>query len=869
MKRHRFHDNQGNYFYTQPQDLKMDRISVLPIGIIEAILCFLPIKDAARTSILSREWRYRWLKIPKLKFIEPAFEVSTDETTLSVLEQTFDKPSQRKEMCKRHKLFYAIYQVLLMHQGPIHNFTLSMIADKSCVEIDHLLLHMPNKHTLNILKLKFSFGRSLWLYALPTSLFSLHQLTELYLRACALFHVPSFIEFGCLTTLYLDCVSMDDKRLIRLLSGCPLLKSFTLDNDGSLMDGGKSTIVDLFKCLPVIEYLSISSNIVECFEPERLPKRLLTTLIHLKCLDMDVCFSHKYKLPFFVLLIRSSPNLEKLNLMFYPEFWLAEEEEEDMCSFTLEYYSDLMFERLKEIEISCFSHSENELDFVNLVLAKSPVLKKVLIRLCPQFRKDEDTDLLYMLSWSPCASPMVKITVGKFHSDLQSSHLKMDRISKLPIGIIETILCFLPIREAARTSILSKKWRYHWTKIPKLKFIEREFQVLTGPSVMEQTSDNPNKREDVIKICKLVYSIYRVLRMHQGPIHEFTLAMKVDGSFVVIDRIIVHLFKKYTLKKLALYFNDCGLEYELPVSFFSLHQLTEVYLCNCSLLGAPSFYEFGCLTTLCLRRITTYDQFLVRFLSRCPLLKRLTLHTDIIHTRDRSIADLFECLPLIDYLSIWFHVVLSFIPERLPKVLPTTLVNLKSLEMDYLCFSHKYGLPFLILLIRSSPNLEKLQLAMENRETSPFDEDMMGSFTLEDYSDIMLQHLNELVILRFSDTENEVDFVKLVLAKSPVLKTVMIFQRRRCIDEDEHEDGHEDEDEDGHEDEHKDEHEHEHEHEDEDEDGHEDEDEDEHEHEHEHEDEDEESDILKIFLCSPSASPEVKIIVSKFLSNRS
>ncbi|GJR47246.1 GEM-associated protein 2 [Tanacetum coccineum] len=47
----------------------------------------------------------------------------------------------------------------------------------------------------------------------------------------------------------------------------------------------------------------------------------------------------------------------------------------------------------------------------------------------------------------------------------------MDRISNLPLSIIETILCLLPYHDVVRTSTLSKEWRYHWTKIPKIMVI--------------------------------------------------------------------------------------------------------------------------------------------------------------------------------------------------------------------------------------------------------------------------------------------------------------------------------------------------------------------------------------------------------------
>ncbi|KAI3688363.1 hypothetical protein L1987_82075 [Smallanthus sonchifolius] len=347
---------------------KMERISKLPVGIIETILCLLPIQEAVRTSILSREWRYHWIKIPKLVFIEDKYQVSTDGSVLD------DKASKRKEIAKRRKLFYAIYQVLLMHQGPILEFTLSMKVDGSCVEIDNIILHLSKKNTVKILKLDFLYDGYEG-YTLPISLFSLHQLTDMHLNDCSLFHERSFNEFGCLTTLHLESVYTYEKTLMRLLSSCPLLKRLTLDSDGAtVFDSGRSTIADLFECLPVLEYLSVTFFIVKCFVPNRLPKELPTTLVHLKYLCMDsVCFIHEYGLPFLVLLIRSSPNLEKLKLVMYDDRWL---EEDDMGSFTFEYYSDIMFEHLNQLEIVDFSDSENELDFVKLILAKSPVLKK-------------------------------------------------------------------------------------------------------------------------------------------------------------------------------------------------------------------------------------------------------------------------------------------------------------------------------------------------------------------------------------------------------------------------------------------------------------------------------------------------------------
>ncbi|KAK1429021.1 hypothetical protein QVD17_11220 [Tagetes erecta] len=93
--------------------------------------------------------------------------------------------------------------------------------------------------------------------------------------------------------------------------------------------------------------------------------------------------------------------------------------------------------------------------------------------------------------------------------------------------------------------------------------------------------------------------------------------------------------------------------------------------------------------------------------------------------------------------------------------------------MEWVWFGHKYSVPFILLMIRSSPNLEKLQLEIDVEVS--FDESFLGSFVPEDYSNIMLEHLNEMEIIDYSHQENEVAFVKLILANSPVLKEVRIF----------------------------------------------------------------------------------------------
>lgn len=199
----------------------MDMISNLPPNIIETVLCFLPIQEATKTSIISREWRYRWIKIPKLVFEEAKFQVSYDVAESS---------SNRRIMFRRKKFFSAISQVVLMHEGPIHEFNLFMLPDDAgvenhtCVEIDRIIFHLSRKHTVKKLTIDFQYG----IYKLPYSLFSFSHLSDLCLVGCSFSHKPTFNGFRRLTSLSLDGVYISKKTLLHLLSSCPLLKNVTL-----------------------------------------------------------------------------------------------------------------------------------------------------------------------------------------------------------------------------------------------------------------------------------------------------------------------------------------------------------------------------------------------------------------------------------------------------------------------------------------------------------------------------------------------------------------------------------------------------------------------------------------------------------------
>ncbi|KAF5768848.1 putative F-box domain-containing protein [Helianthus annuus] len=358
------------------QQLSSTTINTLPQTITENILCLLPIEEAARTSILSREWRYKWTTIPKLKFY---WSTLYNRTTEENQHQT-------------HKLFNAIHQVLLMRQGPIHEFTFH--SNKSChfYELDQIIFHLSRNHTVKKLTLAFDYMDS---YKLPLCAFSLHQLTDLDLCYVNLDHQPIFSGFGSLRSLSLIKVKISTKAFLHLLSNCPSLKRFNLQGDIGSKD---CTIIELFECLPAIEHLTIWGNCAHLWLVlDSIPKELPTTLIHLKCFRFNnICFVDDHGLTFLAVLIKCSPNLEKIEL----EICIVDHNE--ICCGILEEYSDVRLEHLKELEIMCFSNLKHAMEFVKFILARSPKLKRVI--LYSFVEKDEESDILTILSQAPHAS---------------------------------------------------------------------------------------------------------------------------------------------------------------------------------------------------------------------------------------------------------------------------------------------------------------------------------------------------------------------------------------------------------------------------------------------------------------------------------
>ncbi|KAF5758370.1 putative F-box domain-containing protein [Helianthus annuus] len=348
----------------------------------------------------------------------------------------------------------------------------------------------------------------------------------------------------------------------------------------------------------------------------------------------------------------------------------------------------------------------------------------------------------------------------KTRSMYKAERMSLDR---LPEPVLETILCCLPTEDAARTSILSREWRYKWTTIPNLRFTLRN-------RTLEPTSDNSSAKKYMN-----IYDVYRVLLLRQGPIHEFTIVMDdywQRYNYFEFYQIILHLSRKHTIKKLTLDGHD-DLEfiwYKLPESVFTLHHLTDLCLSTFEIDHPSIFKGFGSLQRLDLSYVKISTKTLLHLLSNCPSLKNLSLvstHLNIWEPGDKcTMNELLKCLPVIEDLTMSGDVSEWLVLDSVPKELPTSLIHLKYLCLNQMCLVGRHGSAFLLCLIKCSPNLEHAHLEMEWG--------LDFSAVKDEYSDVWLEHLNELDVC-FGSNELQTEFVKFILARSPKLKTVSIL----------------------------------------------------------------------------------------------
>ncbi|CAI0459214.1 unnamed protein product [Linum tenue] len=131
----------------------------------------------------------------------------------------------------------------------------------------------------------------------------------------------------------------------------------------------------------------------------------------------------------------------------------------------------------------------------------------------------------------------------------------MDILSNLPPDVTDHILTLLPIKEAAKTSLLSQKWRHRWRTIPHL-VLDRDFAAVIPHN--NEGSSSSTSSSSLEYINKVTMEINRALALHKGPITKFVLAVPGLRPSPEIDQILLRLSEKSSscVQEFSLRFGD-------------------------------------------------------------------------------------------------------------------------------------------------------------------------------------------------------------------------------------------------------------------------------------------------------------------------
>ncbi|KAL7606989.1 hypothetical protein Lser_V15G15196 [Lactuca serriola] len=384
---------------------RRDRISALPQDTIEKILTYMPIRDAVRTSILSRKWRYYWTSMPKL-----VFDVNVNQDAMVASSMVVLSGNEEVDI---YKFVNAVFHVLLLRRAPILEFSFLVIIETEIYsEIDQIILHLSKDNNIKKFVLKILGINS---YLLPRSFFSLQGLEHLDLSYC-IFEFPLMNKgFSRLKNLRFCEVDITHKMLFRFLTNCPLLEEFTWARDYRNTVLTECDLVKLFKCLPLVQVLKIHKLYIKDLGAgsSSMPHKLPISLPHLKVLVLGVCF---LELSTVLCVINSSPNMEKIKVEIC---W----DHDRQCSLQTfnnlpdiqEDYLGINLDHLKELEITNFHNHVLEMEFVKLIMVKSPVLKKARIELHSHVSVNEEVKMLRCLLHMPIprASPAASFTIER------------------------------------------------------------------------------------------------------------------------------------------------------------------------------------------------------------------------------------------------------------------------------------------------------------------------------------------------------------------------------------------------------------------------------------------------------------------------
>ena len=245
----------------------VDYISNMPENVINNILNRLPLTEAVTTSILSKNWRYKWTLLT---------DVILDEDFFYYLRSKFDG--------------VHVTRLLLQLKGPIRRFVFSVernslfgMDDLNYEEI-HAWLLLLGQWGIEELVIHNLYGEPV---TLPTQMYTRLELKHMELHHCTLPSLVSFQGYPNLLTLELLSVKFVTGTIWDFIAGCPSIESLKIN----CIDSSEMRLFDfahlgnlkkLYLSFGLLNHVSTIST-YNIYQLSRIPKLETLTLDFEEC----------------------------------------------------------------------------------------------------------------------------------------------------------------------------------------------------------------------------------------------------------------------------------------------------------------------------------------------------------------------------------------------------------------------------------------------------------------------------------------------------------------------------------------------------------------------------------------------------------
>ncbi|KAL9664474.1 hypothetical protein QQ045_019876 [Rhodiola kirilowii] len=372
-----------------------------------------------------------------------------------------------------------------------------------------------------------------------------------------------------------------------------------------------------------------------------------------------------------------------------------------------------------------------------------------------------------------------------------------DYISALPDVIIENILMRIPVCDAIKTSVLSRHWRYRWTKMTNLSFDDH-----LDPKIDRNFITN-------------------TLPVYDGIIHKFEVSVLQTSAN--INQWLVYLSRN-GVKELVI--NLSGSDgWRIPSSLLNCQYLIHLELSRCEVHQRDTFTGFSFLKSLILRDVFLDLELTEVTIWACPVLETLEmlcysslyfyLHIDAPTLKYLTLGGQFANIVLLDtplllYVKVCMsssdgddypnlliedgHSIFEKFLGAMPIVeslegqnlftkylstghrlrrFPIILKYLKNIQLHGVSFEDMKQIQVVIHILVSSPALQTLIVSVSCDDSYIPEELELVKWDIKHIlAHKKLEHLHQFQFTDMLANPNELRFVQFILEQSPLLETL-------------------------------------------------------------------------------------------------